>query len=205
MNMANKLTLSRILLVPFILFFLLPLPWAEDAAFSRFVLSSPGRSIAFVLFILAALTDAFDGLLARKQGIVSDLGKLLDPIADKILVISVFTAFVQLGRVSTYILTIIIARELIVTGIRQVAAIRGTVIAASWFGKIKTVIQVVTLIVLIFEPIVANWLDPSLPFLGYGAPYSLPGDIMIAVSAIITVLSGLDYGIKNKDIWKEEP
>jgi CDP-diacylglycerol--glycerol-3-phosphate 3-phosphatidyltransferase/cardiolipin synthase len=203
--MANKLTLSRILLVPFILFFLLPLPWAEDAAFSRFVLSSPGRSIAFVLFILAALTDAFDGLLARKQGIVSDLGKLLDPIADKILVISVFTAFVQLGRVSTYILTIIIARELIVTGIRQVAAIRGTVIAASWFGKIKTVIQVVTLIVLIFEPIVANWLDPSLPFLGYGAPYSLPGDIMIAVSAIITVLSGLDYGIKNKDIWKEEP
>jgi CDP-diacylglycerol--glycerol-3-phosphate 3-phosphatidyltransferase/cardiolipin synthase len=184
---------------------LLPLPWAEDAAFSRFVLSSPGRSIAFVLFILAALTDAFDGLLARKQGIVSDLGKLLDPIADKILVISVFTAFVQLGRVSTYILTIIIARELIVTGIRQVAAIRGTVIAASWFGKIKTVIQVVTLIVLIFEPIVANWLDPSLPFLGYGAPYSLPGDIMIAVSAIITVLSGLDYGIKNKDIWKEEP
>ena len=205
MNMANKLTLSRILLVPFILFFLLPLPWAEDAAFSRFVLSSPGRSIAFVLFILAALTDAFDGLLARKQGIVSDLGKLLDPIADKILVISVFTAFVQLGRVSTYILTIIIARELIVTGIRQVAAIRGTVIAASWFGKIKTVLQVVTLIVLIFEPIVANWLDPSLPFLGYGAPYSLPGDIMIAVSAIITVLSGLDYGIKNKDIWKEEP
>ena len=205
MNMANKLTLSRILLVPFILFFLLPLPWAEDAAFSRFVLSSPGRSIAFVLFILAALTDAFDGLLARKQGIVSDLGKLLDPIADKILVISVFTAFVQLGRVSTYILTIIIARELIVTGIRQVAAIRGTVIAASWFGKIKTVIQVVTLIVLIFEPIVANWLDPPLPFLGYGAPYSLPGDIMIAVSAIITVLSGLDYGIKNKDIWKEEP
>jgi len=137
MNMANKLTLSRILLVPFILFFLLPLPWAEDAAFSRFVLSSPGRSIAFVLFILAALTDAFDGLLARKQGIVSDLGKLLDPIADKILVISVFTAFVQLGRVSTYILTIIIARELIVTGIRQVAAIRGTVIAASWFARSK--------------------------------------------------------------------
>ncbi len=204
MNIANKLTLSRILLIPFILFFLLPLPWAEDSAFSKFVLSSPGRTIAFVLFIIAALTDAFDGVLARKQGIVSDLGKLLDPIADKILVISVFTAFVQLGRVSTYILTIIVARELIVTGIRQVAAIKGTVIAASWFGKIKTVIQMATLIILIFEPIVAKSLDPSLPFLGYGAPYSLPGDILVAISTIITVLSGLDYAVKNKEIFKEE-
>ncbi|NLB51153.1 MAG: CDP-diacylglycerol--glycerol-3-phosphate 3-phosphatidyltransferase [Clostridiaceae bacterium] len=198
MNIANKLTVSRMILIPFILFFMLPLPYCETCAFSGFIVSAPGRVIAIVLFILAAMTDLFDGMLARKQGLVSNFGKLVDPIADKLLVLSVFTAFAQLGRISTYVIVLIAAREFIVTGIRLVGVEHGLVIAASWFGKIKTVFQIITLSTLMFEPIIVQWIDPGLPFLGYGQPWTIPGDILVAVTLLITVFSGLDYWLKNK-------
>ncbi len=185
-------------MIPIILFFLLPLPYCETCAISGFIVSTPGRVIAFVLFILAAMTDAFDGMLARKQGIVSNFGKLVDPIADKLLVLSVFTAFVQLNRISPYVIVLLVAREFIVTGIRMVAVEHGIVIAASWFGKIKTIFQVITLCTLMFEPILVQWLEPSLPFLGYGAPWTIPGDILVAVTILLTVFSGLDYWLKNR-------
>ncbi|NLB28026.1 MAG: CDP-diacylglycerol--glycerol-3-phosphate 3-phosphatidyltransferase [Clostridiaceae bacterium] len=199
MNIANKLTLSRIIMIPFILFFLLPLPYCETCAFSGFIVSAPGRVIAFVLFVLAAMTDLLDGMMARKQGLVSNFGKLVDPIADKLLVLAVFTAFVQLGRISTYVIVLIAAREFIVTGIRVISVEQGQVIAASWFGKIKTIFQIVTLGALMFEPIIVQWFDPSLPFLGYGQPWTIPGDVLVAVTLLLTVFSGLDYWLKNRE------
>ncbi len=203
MNIANKLTISRIIMIPFILFFMLPLPFGKDTAFSGFILSAPGRTIALILFIIAALTDMLDGMLARKQGLISNFGKLFDPIADKLLVLSVFMAFVALGRVSTYVIVIIAAREFIVTGIRQIAVDRGVVIAASWFGKIKTLFQIITLIVLMFEPIVVQWIDSTQPFFGYGTPWTYACDILVAVTVLLTVLSGLDYWLKNKNLFAE--
>lgn len=203
MNIANKLTLSRIVMIPFILFFLLPLPYCETCAFSAFIVSAPGRVIAFVLFIMAAMTDLFDGMLARKQGLVSNFGKLVDPIADKLLVLSVFTAFVELNRISTYVIVLIAAREFIVTGIRMVAVENGLVIAASWFGKVKTVFQIITLGALMFEPILVQWIDPSLPFLGYGAPWTIPGDILVGITMLLTLLSGLDYWLKNRTLLSD--
>ena len=200
MNIANKLTLSRIIMIPFILFFLLPLPYCETCAFSGFIVSAPGRVIAFVLFILAAMTDLLDGMLARKQGLVSNFGKLVDPIADKLLVLSVFTAFVQLGRISTYVIVLIAAREFFVTGIRVVSIEQGQVIAASWFGKIKTIFQIIALGSLMFEPIIVQWFDPSIPFLGYGQPWTIPGDVLVAVTLLLTVFSGLDYWLKNREL-----
>jgi len=155
--------------------------------------------IAFVLFVLAAMTDLLDGMMARKQGLVSNFGKLVDPIADKLLVLSVFTAFVQLGRISTYVIVLIAAREFIVTGIRVISIEQGQVIAASWFGKIKTIFQIVTLGALMFEPIIVQWFDPSLPFLGYGQPWTIPGDVLVAVTLLLTVFSGLDYWLKNRE------
>ncbi len=199
MNIANKLTLSRIVMIPFILFFLLPLPYCETCAFSGFIVSAPGRVIAFVLFVLAAMTDLLDGMLARKQGLVSNFGKLVDPIADKLLVLSVFTAFVQLGRISTFVIVLIAAREFIVTGIRVISVEQGQVIAASWFGKVKTVFQIITLGALMFEPIIVQWFDPSLPFLGYSQPWTIPGDVMVAITLLLTLFSGLDYWLKNKE------
>ncbi len=200
MNLANKLTISRIILIPFILFFMLPLPFGKNTAFSGFILSAPGRIIALILFVIAALTDMLDGMLARKQGITSNFGKLFDPIADKLLVLSVFVAFTALGRVSTYVIVVLMAREFIVTGIRQIAADRGIVIAASWFGKIKTISQVITLIALMFEPIIVQWLDRDMPFFGYGAPWTYACDILIAVTVLLTIFSGLDYWLKNKHL-----
>lgn len=199
MNIANKLTLSRIIMIPFILFFLLPLPYCETCAFSGFIVSAPGRVIAFVLFVLAAMTDLLDGMLARKQGLVSNFGKLVDPIADKLLVLSVFTAFVQLGRISTYVIVLIAAREFIVTGIRVISIEQGQVIAASWFGKVKTIFQIITLGALMFEPIIVQWFEPSLPFLGYGQPWTIPGDVLVTITLLLTVFSGLDYWLKNKE------
>ncbi len=187
-------------MIPFILFFLLPLPYCETCAFSGFIVSAPGRVIAFVLFVLAAVTDLFDGMLARKQGLVSNFGKLVDPIADKLLVLSLFAAFVQLGRISTYVIVLIAAREFAVTGIRMVGVEHGLVIAASWFGKVKAVFQFITIGALMFEPILVQWIDPSLPFIGYSSPWTIPGDILVAVTVLLTALSGFDYWLKNKEL-----
>ena len=127
MNVPNRLTLLRVLLVPLFLLFMVPV--FGDGTFSQFVLSQGGRVIATFIFIIASLTDLFDGLLARRMGLVSNFGKFLDPIADKLLVIGGFAAFVELGRVTSFVLMIIVAREFLVTGIRLLAAERGVVIA----------------------------------------------------------------------------
>lgn len=198
MNVPNRLTLLRILLVPVFLLFMVPV--FGDSTFSQFVLSDGGRVVATFLFIFASLTDLLDGLLARRMGLVSNFGKFLDPIADKLLVIAGFSAFVELGRVSSFALMVIVAREFIVTGIRLVAAERGVVIAASWFGKIKAVVQMLTLIFLLIEPFITG---SSYSTDAFSAAYVLFANIMIIATLVLTILSGLDYWFKNRVMLKD--
>ncbi|NLC26373.1 MAG: CDP-diacylglycerol--glycerol-3-phosphate 3-phosphatidyltransferase [Fastidiosipila sp.] len=198
MNVPNKLTVLRITLVPLFLLFMVPI--FGDGTFSQFVLSEGGRVIASFIFIIAALTDLLDGLLARRMGLVSNFGKFLDPIADKLLVIAGFAAFVELGRISTFVLMIIVAREFLVTGIRLLAAERGVVIAASWFGKFKAVVQMLTLVFLLIEPFIT---ESSYSTPGLSSAYLTFINIMIIATLILTLLSAVDYWLKNRVILSD--
>lgn len=199
MNLPNRLTILRMILVPLFLLFLVPI--GGDHAFTQFIFTYAGRAIALIVFIVASLTDLFDGYLARKLGLVSTFGKFLDPIADKLLVIAGFAAFVELGRVSTFVLMIIVAREFLVTGIRLLAAERGTVIAANWFGKIKAVLQMITLIILMFEPIVLRSESQPGGFMEYRGVLVHITDVLIGVTVVITLLSGFEYWRKNRSVF----
>lgn len=198
MNVPNRLTLLRIFLVPVFLLFMVPI--FGDGTFTQFVLSNGGRVIATFIFIIASLTDLLDGLLARRMQVVSNFGKFLDPIADKLLVIAGFAAFVELGRISSFVLIIIVAREFLVTGIRLLAVERGVVIAASWFGKIKAVVQMLTLIFLLIEPFI---IDASYSTATFSAGYEIFVNIMIVLTLVLTILSGLDYWYKNRILLRD--
>jgi CDP-diacylglycerol--glycerol-3-phosphate 3-phosphatidyltransferase len=165
--MPNKLSTLRILLVPIIIYLLL--------------LNNLTSSIAaLVVFVLAALTDKYDGYYARKYDLITTLGKILDPLADKMLIIGVFTAFVEIGVLSTWPLLIIVARELAVTGLRVVAADQGSVIPANIWGKTKTTIQMITAIALIINPKIFN-----LPF--------ILTEGLVWLTVLITIYSGYTY------------
>lgn len=192
MNLANKITIMRIVLIPFILLFLLPLPFAWAQGWNNFIAGPGAHVIALLIFILACLSDFLDGRIARSRNLVSNFGKLMDPIADKLLVLVIFMAFVQRGRIGTLFLALIMAREFIVTGIRQIAATHGKVIAASKFGKWKTFSQMLCLIWLILEPVIQ-------PHFGIARVMQI-GHSWCAFALIMTLLSGLDYWMKNKDI-----
>ena len=143
-----------------------------------------------ILFLLISLTDLLDGKIARKYNLVTDFGKFLDPLADKILVISTMIAFIDMGYISSLAAIIIIIREFLVTSLRLVAASDNLVIAASKLGKLKTVIQMTVLTILFFTP-------QTVKLLGI-----LPNTILIWIMVIITVVSGADYLIKNKHVIK---
>jgi len=177
MNTPNKLTLIRILMVPLFIWCL----------YMNFNLA------AIVVFVVAAFTDYLDGYLARKHGLVTTFGKLMDPLADKILTISALVCFLELDVrfLTAWMVVIIIARELIVTGIRLIALDENKVIAASWWGKSKTVSQMVAIIALMLDRIVK---------LDIGA-VSLTG-IAVWVMVILTVYSGFDYIKKNFSLFK---
>jgi CDP-diacylglycerol--glycerol-3-phosphate 3-phosphatidyltransferase len=144
--------------------------------------------IAAVLFIIAASTDGIDGYIARKYNLVTNLGKLLDPLADKLLVGTVLIGLVALGKCDAWIAVIIIAREFAVTGLREVALLEGSVIAASKWGKAKTITQIIAISALLLNNFPFEWL--SIPF----------DDIAIWLAAIITLYSGIDYFVKNKSV-----
>jgi CDP-diacylglycerol--glycerol-3-phosphate 3-phosphatidyltransferase len=167
MNIPNKLSTLRILLVPIIIYLLL-------------INSLTSSIAALVVFVLAALTDKYDGHYARKYNLVTTLGKILDPLADKLLIIGVFTAFVEIGVLSTWPLLIIVARELAVTGLRVVAADQGSVIPANIWGKTKTTIQMITAIALIIDPKIF-----SLPF--------ILTEGLVWLTVLITIYSGYTY------------
>lgn len=167
MNLPNKLSTLRIALVPVVIILLLNGSFVGDLA-------------ALIVFALAAITDKFDGYYARKYNLITSLGKILDPLADKLLIAGTLIAFVQLAKITAWPVIIIIARELAVTGLRVVAAAQGSVIAANNWGKWKTTIQIITVIALIADPYLI-----ALP--------SLFISFLVWLAVIITIYSGYVY------------
>jgi len=175
MNLPNKLTIGRIFAIPvFIVVFLM------------------GHNvIATVIFILAAFTDMLDGKIARKYNLVTNFGKLMDPLADKLLVMAAFLCLVEVGYIPGWVVIVILGREFIITGMRQVAAAQGIVIAAGMTGKIKTVTQMIAIPLLLLE----NW--PCSMF----AP-NVPLDmIFLYLALLMTIISGVEYIVKNKQLF----
>lgn len=177
MNLPNKLTLFRVILIPFFLFFLL----------TDFVGAS-SRWIALGIFAVASLTDLLDGKIARKYHLITNFGKFMDPLADKLLVCSAMIAFVELGQMPSWIVIVIISREFAVSGFRLVAADNDVVIAASWWGKTKTVSQMVMVILMI-----ANV-----------EKIAIVTEFVMWLALVLTLISMVDYFIKNKNVMKGE-
>lgn len=179
MNLPNKLSMLRILMIPvFVILALMNAPAAQYAAVG--------------VFVLAAITDALDGHIARKNGLVTNFGKFIDPIADKLLVMSALIVLVERGRMPGWVCIVMLAREFAISGFRLVAAGAGKVIAAGILGKIKTVTQMIAVIALLLTAI-----D------GVFAPLGTFADIAMYVSAFMTVWSGADYIIKNFDCIRD--
>lgn len=194
MNLPNKLTIMRIILVPFVLVFMLPLPFlAETSAWNAFV-STYGMLIALIIFSIASLTDYYDGKIARSQNLVSNFGKFLDPIADKLLILSVTIALVQLNRLHAIVPIVFLFRDFVVTGVRMLGAEKQHVIAANNLGKAKTVSQIVAVLIIMVEmaflAIVPVAWSPYFKYLSY------LGDISMLVAVVLALVSGYQY-LKN--------
>ena len=175
MNLPNKLTLFRIILIPFFVFFL----------FTECV-GEAGKYIALGIFAVASLTDLLDGKIARKYNLVTNFGKFMDPIADKLLVSSALISFVGLNRLKAWIVIILIAREFIISGFRLVASDSGIVLAASWWGKFKTAFQMIMCILLIIN--IQNNV------------FTVINNVLIYISLALSVISLADYLIKNRKV-----
>ncbi|MFC5402007.1 CDP-diacylglycerol--glycerol-3-phosphate 3-phosphatidyltransferase [Cohnella soli] len=187
MNLANRITLARIFLVPIVTIFLLVKLDVEPLTIGEYSISY-NQVFALLLFIIAASTDGLDGYIARKRKIVTNLGKLLDPLADKLLMAAVLIALVEMGKLGAWVAIIIISREWAVTGLRQVALLEGAVLAASKWGKWKTAVQITMIIVLLLNNFPFNFLDLRIDL------------IFVWASVLITVYSGIDYFVKNKNL-----
>ncbi len=196
MNLPNKLTMLRIILVPFVLIFMLPIPSSAPAfaSWNAFI-SGYGQILAIIVFVAASLTDMLDGAIARSQNLVTNLGKFLDPIADKMLVISVLIALVQLSRIHAVVAIIIIIREFMVTGIRLLASDHGVVIAANKLGKAKTVTQIIAISIMMLERLLIALLQPSYPTIAANIHWI--GDIAMFIAVVMTIVSGYEYIKKN--------
>jgi CDP-diacylglycerol--glycerol-3-phosphate 3-phosphatidyltransferase len=186
-NLANRITLARIFLVPIIMFFLLARIDFDPIEFENFSITY-NQIVAALIFIIAASTDGLDGYIARKNKLVTNLGKLLDPLADKLLVAAVLISLVEMDKLDAWIAIVIISREFAVTGLRQVALLEGKVLAASRWGKWKTGVQITMIIALLLN---------NFPFALVSIPFDL---VMTWVAAVITVYSGIDYFVKNKNL-----
>ena len=177
MNLPNKLTTLRVIMIPFFVFFLL---WqnGENRTF---------RMIALALFIIASLTDLLDGKIARKYNLVTNFGKFMDPLADKLLVCSALICLIELNALPAWIVIIIISREFIISGFRLIASDNGVVIAASYWGKFKTTFQMVSVVLLILD-------IPALAFVT---------TICVWIALLLTIVSLVDYIYKNHKILTE--
>lgn len=178
MNLPNKLTIVRVCMIPFFVFFMM-----TD------YLGAASKWIALAIFVIASLTDWLDGKIARKYNLVTNFGKFMDPLADKLLVCSALICFVELGYLPAWMIIIIISREFIISGFRLIAADNGIVIAASYWGKFKTVFQMLMIILLIAD-LPFMWMDTA-------------ELVVIYIALILTVVSLIDYLIKNKCVLKE--
>ncbi|ASS75567.1 CDP-diacylglycerol--glycerol-3-phosphate 3-phosphatidyltransferase [Tumebacillus algifaecis] len=189
-NLANRITLVRISLVPIVMFFLLVrLDLGKLTLFGH--QANWSDLIAALIFIIAAITDGLDGYIARSRKMITDFGKFLDPLADKLLVSAVLISLVDLGRLDAWVAIIIISREFAVTGLRLVAAANGTVIAASKLAKWKTTLQIIAIVALILN---------NFPFSTIDIRFDL---WMVWAMVVITVWSGIDYFVKNKQAIQE--
>lgn len=172
MNIANKLTVFRVVLVPFFVLFML----TDFTPYNRW--------IAFAIFCIATITDKLDGTIAKKYNMVTDFGKFMDPIADKLLVSSALICLSSLGEIPAWIVVVIITREFAISGIRLVAADNGVTIAATWWGKSKTIAQMAMIIIMLMK-------IPALHILS---------QVVMYVSLVLTIISMVDYIIKNKAV-----
>lgn len=198
MNLPNKLTITRMILVPVILLFLMPLPYLPgDTGWNLFI-NTYGQIISLVLFIVASYTDHLDGSIARKRGIVSDFGKFLDPIADKMLVTAVLIAFVHLGRLHAIVPILILFRDLVVSGLRMLGSSAGTIIAANQIGKWKTAFLMIGIIMLLAQRVLEGfgWLTAIIPFV------SVIADLFIVASVVLAMVSLVQYLKANLDLLK---
>lgn len=179
MNLPNKLTVMRVILVPFFIFFLLcDVPFGSQAS----------SILALFVFIAASITDALDGHIARSRNLVTNFGKFLDPLADKVLVISALVCFIQMGLVGAVPVIIIIAREFMVSGLRLVTANEGVVVAAGIWGKLKTAFTMVAIVIILFFAVLFGK-DST----GYAAWVNITEQVLIWISTILTVISGAIY------------
>ncbi len=175
MNLPNKLTMFRVILIPFFIVFLLMPITPYD------------KWIALAIFVIASLTDLLDGKIARKYNLVTNFGKFMDPLADKLLVCSALICLIELDKIPSWMVIIIIAREFIISGFRLVASDNGVVIAASYFGKFKTTFQMLAVCLMIAD----------LPAL------HVVTQVVLWIAVILTVVSLIDYLVKNKSVMKE--
>ncbi|RGF24111.1 CDP-diacylglycerol--glycerol-3-phosphate 3-phosphatidyltransferase [Dorea sp. AM10-31] len=174
MNLPNKLTVLRIIMVPFFVFFML-----TDAG------GAANKWIALIIFCVASLTDMLDGKIARARGLVTNFGKFMDPLADKLLVCSAMICLIPLGKLTAWFVIVIIAREFIISGFRLVASDNGIVIAASYWGKFKTVSQMFMVIVMIMD---------------LGGVFDVIGTVLMWAALILTIVSLIDYIAKNVEV-----
>ena len=184
MNLPNKLTVLRIILSPL---FLLLAVWEFPFHYAA----------SLLVFILAALTDLWDGKIARERGLITNFGKFLDPLADKMLTTAAFLVFLNMGKMSVWALMIVLTREFMVTSVRLIAAKEGTVIAASLWGKTKTVAQFIAIIYMLVALEWSTWQQGvlaalSLPNEAFTIPLFI-GEVLIWVSVILTAVAGIEY------------
>ncbi|WP_141433484.1 CDP-diacylglycerol--glycerol-3-phosphate 3-phosphatidyltransferase [Bacillus sp. 03113] len=188
MNLPNKITISRIILIPvFLIFMLIPFPWGMMKFLGAEL--SVAHFVGALIFIIASTTDWVDGYYARKYNLVTNLGKFLDPLADKLLVSAALVILVELHFAASWIVIIIISREFAVTGLRLVLAKDGEVVAANMLGKIKTWTQIIAISSLLLHNFIFEMV--SIPF----------DQIALWVALIFTIWSGLDYFMKNKHVF----
>ena len=178
MNLPNKLTVLRVCMVPVFVVFML---WNGFGTASKYV--------AAAIFILASMTDWLDGYLARKNNLVTDFGKFMDPLADKLLVCSALICMIELRELPAWMVIIIISREFIISGFRLVAVDNGIVIAASWWGKAKTISQMIMIILLIAS---------------FGGIFNVLETAFVYIATVLTVISLVDYIWKNRAVLNEQ-
>ncbi len=197
MNLPNKLTMARILAVPLLMISLLyGTLW--------------GKYLALIVFVVAAITDYWDGRLARERNLVTNFGRVMDPLADKLLMATAFICFVQMGFAPAWMVVLIIGREFAITGLRVLAAVQGRVIAASAAGKHKTITQIVAVILILVLNAAQASLQAWVPlweqtlggnifrlFAAYAPYWSM------FIVAVLSLYSGLEYLVKNRELWQE--
>ncbi|MGE4547925.1 MAG: CDP-diacylglycerol--glycerol-3-phosphate 3-phosphatidyltransferase [Intestinibacillus sp.] len=187
MTTANQITMVRIAMIPFFVYFAMQS-------------STGGLTAALALFCIASFTDFLDGYVARKYNQVTDFGKFVDPLADKLLVTAALLIFIEKGVFPAWMVFIILAREFIITSLRNVAAAKGRVLAAAWTGKVKTVVQIAG-IILMFAMLIAAAME-AIPDVEQAAPAPMYLGIATLMT-LVTLYSGFDYMVKNWDIVKE--